>query len=282
MRIIAARRVRLQPTGSAQRTVWSGPELRPDRLIQWSMRIGAHMSVAGGVSKAVERAVVHGCEALQIFSKNASQWHGKPLDPAEVRRVPPPHRRDRHHAGRLARQLSDQPRHHVSAAARAVDRRLHRRARSRRDARPARRRHPSGHVHGGTEDDALRLIADAIRARVHGAAAPADDGAARTHGRTGPDARPSLRAPGGDPRASRRLAARRRLPRHLPPRRLGLRHRQRRRLRARRSRRSIASSASTASRCSTATTRRSRAAAASIGTSTSARAVSASSRSAGC
>jgi deoxyribonuclease-4 len=43
------------------------------------------MSVAGGVSKAVDRAVVHGCEALQIFSKNASQWRGKPLDPAEVR-----------------------------------------------------------------------------------------------------------------------------------------------------------------------------------------------------
>lgn len=48
------------------------------------MRIGAHMSVAGGVSKAVERALVHGCEALQIFSKNASQWKGKPLDPADV------------------------------------------------------------------------------------------------------------------------------------------------------------------------------------------------------
>ncbi len=49
------------------------------------LRIGAHMSVAGGVSKAVDRAVLHGCEALQIFSKNASQWRGKPLDPAEVR-----------------------------------------------------------------------------------------------------------------------------------------------------------------------------------------------------
>jgi deoxyribonuclease-4 len=42
------------------------------------------MSVAGGVSKAVERAILHRCEALQIFSKNASQWRGKPLDPAEV------------------------------------------------------------------------------------------------------------------------------------------------------------------------------------------------------
>jgi len=43
------------------------------------------MSVAGGVSKAVDRAIVHGCEALQVFTKNASQWRGKPLDPAEVR-----------------------------------------------------------------------------------------------------------------------------------------------------------------------------------------------------
>ena len=43
------------------------------------------MSIAGGVSKAVERALVHGCEALQIFTKNANQWRGKPLDPAEVR-----------------------------------------------------------------------------------------------------------------------------------------------------------------------------------------------------
>jgi deoxyribonuclease IV len=50
------------------------------------LRIGAHMSVAGGVANAVERAVVHGCEALQIFAKNASQWKGKPLDPGEVRR----------------------------------------------------------------------------------------------------------------------------------------------------------------------------------------------------
>jgi len=49
------------------------------------MRIGAHMSVAGGVPKAVERAVLHGCEALQIFAKNANQWRGKTLDPDDVR-----------------------------------------------------------------------------------------------------------------------------------------------------------------------------------------------------
>ena len=49
------------------------------------LRIGAHMSVAGGVSKAVDRAVVHGCEALQIFTKNANQWSAKPLDRSEIR-----------------------------------------------------------------------------------------------------------------------------------------------------------------------------------------------------
>lgn len=47
---------------------------------------GAHMSVAGGLPRAVERAVVHGCQALQIFAKNASQWRGRPLPADEVRR----------------------------------------------------------------------------------------------------------------------------------------------------------------------------------------------------
>jgi deoxyribonuclease IV len=47
-------------------------------------RLGAHMSVAGGLPRAVERAVVHGCEALQIFAKNASQWRGRPLPPEEI------------------------------------------------------------------------------------------------------------------------------------------------------------------------------------------------------
>lgn len=44
------------------------------------------MSVAGGVANAVDRAVLHGCESLQIFTKNSRQLHGRPLDPADVRR----------------------------------------------------------------------------------------------------------------------------------------------------------------------------------------------------
>src|SRR6476661_301848 len=48
-------------------------------------RFGAHMSVAGGLPRAVERAVVHRCEALQIFAKNASQWRGRELPREEIR-----------------------------------------------------------------------------------------------------------------------------------------------------------------------------------------------------
>jgi deoxyribonuclease IV len=50
------------------------------------LRIGAHMSVAGGISKAVDRAEAHGCEALQIFTKNGNRWAGPPLDPVDVSR----------------------------------------------------------------------------------------------------------------------------------------------------------------------------------------------------
>jgi deoxyribonuclease IV len=43
------------------------------------------MSVAGGLPRAVERAIVHRCDALQIFAKNASQWRGRVLPPEEIR-----------------------------------------------------------------------------------------------------------------------------------------------------------------------------------------------------
>ncbi|MGH9144239.1 MAG: deoxyribonuclease IV [Vicinamibacterales bacterium] len=48
-------------------------------------RLGAHMSVAGGLPRAVERAVVHRCDALQIFAKNANQWRGRELPRQEIR-----------------------------------------------------------------------------------------------------------------------------------------------------------------------------------------------------
>lgn len=43
------------------------------------------MSVAGGLPRAVERAVVHGCDAFQMFAKNANQWRGREVPRAEIR-----------------------------------------------------------------------------------------------------------------------------------------------------------------------------------------------------
>ena len=47
-------------------------------------RLGAHMSIAGGLPRAVDRAALHGCESLQIFTKSAGQWRARPLPDAEV------------------------------------------------------------------------------------------------------------------------------------------------------------------------------------------------------
>jgi deoxyribonuclease-4 len=47
-------------------------------------RIGAHMSIAGGLPFAIARGHAHGCESLQIFTKNASQWRARPLSAGEI------------------------------------------------------------------------------------------------------------------------------------------------------------------------------------------------------
>ena len=44
------------------------------------MFLGAHESIAGGIYKSILRAKEDGCEALQIFVKNANRWLGKPLN----------------------------------------------------------------------------------------------------------------------------------------------------------------------------------------------------------
>jgi deoxyribonuclease-4 len=46
--------------------------------------LGAHMSVSGGVHKAVDRATSIGCTALQVFTKNNNQWHAAPLSEEDI------------------------------------------------------------------------------------------------------------------------------------------------------------------------------------------------------
>jgi len=47
-------------------------------------RLGAHMSIAGGLPRAVDRAKASRCDALQIFTKSAGQWRARELPPDEI------------------------------------------------------------------------------------------------------------------------------------------------------------------------------------------------------
>ena len=47
--------------------------------------LGAHMSIAGGVHMAIERARSINCTAMQIFVKNNMQWFARPLTQNEIR-----------------------------------------------------------------------------------------------------------------------------------------------------------------------------------------------------
>jgi len=47
--------------------------------------IGAHMSIAGGVHRAIERARSIECSAMQIFVKNNMQWFARPFTRPEIK-----------------------------------------------------------------------------------------------------------------------------------------------------------------------------------------------------
>jgi deoxyribonuclease-4 len=48
--------------------------------------LGAHMSIAGGVDRAIERGLSIGCAAIQMFTKSNNQWAARPLPGDEVLR----------------------------------------------------------------------------------------------------------------------------------------------------------------------------------------------------
>lgn len=51
-----------------------------------ALEFGAHVSAAGGVDLALDRAAEFDMTSCQIFTKNERQWNAKPLDPAIVER----------------------------------------------------------------------------------------------------------------------------------------------------------------------------------------------------
>ena len=48
------------------------------------MKIGAHVSTAGGLSKSIARAAEIGCEAIQIFGSSPQGWAFKPIPEPEI------------------------------------------------------------------------------------------------------------------------------------------------------------------------------------------------------
>jgi len=64
--------------------------VRVERKLQIGNRnsqivLGAHMSIRGGVSMAIERARSIRCTAMQMFVKNNMQWFARPLTSEEIR-----------------------------------------------------------------------------------------------------------------------------------------------------------------------------------------------------
>jgi deoxyribonuclease-4 len=47
-------------------------------------RLGAHLSIAGGLPRAIDRAEATRCDALQIFTKSVGQWRARALPPDEI------------------------------------------------------------------------------------------------------------------------------------------------------------------------------------------------------
>ena len=48
------------------------------------MEIGAHVSTAGGIGNAIDRAQEIGCEAIQIFGSSPQTWAIKPISGEQI------------------------------------------------------------------------------------------------------------------------------------------------------------------------------------------------------
>lgn len=67
--------------GRSKRTPKRTPGEPPKQTL-----LGGHQSIAGGLSKAVDRATETGCLCLQIFTRNINRWDVSPIDPEEAAR----------------------------------------------------------------------------------------------------------------------------------------------------------------------------------------------------
>jgi deoxyribonuclease-4 len=61
-------------------------KMEGDTAPRAQLLLGAHMSIAGGVSHALDRAAQVGSNAVQVFTKNNRQWIGPPIDDQDILR----------------------------------------------------------------------------------------------------------------------------------------------------------------------------------------------------
>src|SRR3954452_21531603 len=68
----------------ARKSRAAGPKQSGSSPRKSAILLGAHVSIGGGVHRAIERSCSISCTAMQIFVKNNMQWFARPLEKAEI------------------------------------------------------------------------------------------------------------------------------------------------------------------------------------------------------
>jgi deoxyribonuclease IV len=119
--------------------------------------LGAHMSISGGPSKALERGRSIGCTAIQIFVKNNMQWFAKPLSEADLtayHRYPDPPRMIFGHTSYLINPGASNPAF-LEKSVRALSEEL---TRADQLELPFLVLHPGAHMGDGEEAGLIRIV----------------------------------------------------------------------------------------------------------------------------
>ncbi|HSV62074.1 MAG TPA: deoxyribonuclease IV [Chthoniobacterales bacterium] len=134
-----------------------------------SLLLGAHMSIGGGLHRAIERARSIDCTAMQIFVKNNMQWFARPLAREEIRAfLDHAQRKELHaafaHANYLINLAATNPQFHANSL-RALSEEL---VRADQLELPFLVMHPGAHLGAGEQAGLEKIVAslDAIWAVV--------------------------------------------------------------------------------------------------------------------
>src|SRR5256714_3247543 len=124
-----------------------------------SLLLGAHMSIGGGVHRAIERSRSIDCTAMQIFVKNNMQWFARPLFREEIAAfLDHAQRRELHsafaHANYLINLAATNPQFHANSL-RALGEEL---VRTDQLELPFLVMHPGAHLGAGAEAGLKKIV----------------------------------------------------------------------------------------------------------------------------